>query len=138
MEWILLGLFLNLFDHLANLTDNKRFPDFSNQEVDKSYDKYMINRYVSMIDMFIPDVLPMNIFGDKIPDQIHYRYYFNSLPQKKIFFNYIKKSNGEYDKDELGLLYKYFQCGSNDLVEILKQTPKEQIDQIIDSFKEKV
>ena len=51
---------LSLFDHLNNLTENKTEYDPMNDVQTKSYEPYMINRYISMCDFYLPLVNEIN------------------------------------------------------------------------------
>ena len=126
---------LNIFDHLKNLTINKKQADFNSNEVDKSYKPYMINRYVSMSFMYIHDVLPLNILSN-IPKETHYRYLFNVLPKKSVFFNYIKgKKEKGISEEDMIILEKHFNTGTKDLELILEDMEKTDIKEICDMYK---
>jgi len=75
---------LDLFEHLGNLTHKKIFPDFSLDEVNKTYDIYMINKWLSMNEAFIPIVQLVNKKGE-LSKESHYRFLFNLLPQTYIY-----------------------------------------------------
>ena len=101
----------DLFSHLNNLTRDKVFPDFSLDEVEKSYQPYMINRYISMVDMWIPIVQLVNKTQGLTKEQ-HYRFLFNILPKTSVRFNYLKKGKkDEAGEDRKKLLMKHFKFG---------------------------
>ncbi len=121
----------NIFTHLKNLTEDKVLPDFKSVEFQKSYDPYMINRYISMCQMYISDVIPMNLFGDLIPKETQYRYYYNALPNRSVFFKYIKKSKNNISKDDEKVLVRHFECGSKDFKEIMKYIGEDEVKKIL-------
>lgn len=125
---------MNIFDHLNGLTYKKTFPDFGLEEVDKSFEPYMINRRISMFETWIPIVELMNEY--KIPKEVHYRFLFNLLPQKSVSFkNYLsKKKNDEVAEERKQILMKHFNFGSNDLECALSILTEEQISEICDKY----
>ena len=119
---------LSLFDHLNNLSEKKI--EF-NPEDHKNYEPYMINRFVSMCDLFIPLVNEINRYD--VPKELHYKYYLNSIPKRKQFFKYISKKKDEHKENRKNVM-KYFQCGSKDVVEYLKILTEEQLEEINKKF----
>ena len=124
---------MDIFYHLANLTSKKIFPDFSLEEVDKSYVPYMINRWLSMNEVFIPIVQLVNQ-NKNLPKEQHYRFLFNLLPQTYIRFNYLKKKKNELEDEKRELLMKHFDFGKNDLECLLSIYSEEQIQKILDKY----
>lgn len=86
---------LSLFDHLNNLSDKKI--DF-NPNDHKNYEPYMINRFVSMCDLFIPLVNEINRYD--VPKDVHYKYYLNSIPKGNSFLNIFPKKKTNTKKIE--------------------------------------
>ena len=80
---------MTIFDILTEITYNKSDLDFKNPEIDKLYDIYMINRWISMVESYIPILDACNYI--KITKQNHYNYLKAMIPKNKIFFKYIKK-----------------------------------------------
>lgn len=80
---------MNLFDYLKAVTNPNQEMDFSDPDVSQNYDMFMMNRWISMCETFLPVCAQINLF--EIPKEAHYRYYKTLLPQRNIFFNYIKK-----------------------------------------------
>ena len=127
---------MTLFDHLENLTRRKIYPDFSLEEVHKSYDPYMINRFLSMFDSWIP-IVELTNRGAKWDKEAHYRFLFNLIPQVSVNFgNYIKKKKNEVKDEERQLLLKYFGFGKNDLDSALEILTTDQINEIIKKYKD--
>ena len=119
---------ITLFDHLNNLTEKKLPADLSNDEVKKNYKKYMISRYVSMCEFMIPIVNEANKFD--LPLQVHYDYFLNILPQRKIYFQYIKK-NKDFDKEEQKYIAHYFGVGIKEANMYINMLSEEQIAEIL-------
>lgn len=123
---------MEIFDHLSNLTQFKKEVDFSNDEVKKSYVKYIINRWISMVEFFIPIVNQINKFD--VPEEIHYRFYLNVLPKRKIFFNYIKK-NKELNEKEKKYIAHYFEIGTKEADIYINILDNDQIQEILNTYK---
>lgn len=123
---------MEIFDHLNNLTQGKVEADFSNDEVKKSYNKFMINRFISMCDFFIPVVNEINRYD--LPPDVHYNYYLNALPKRKYFFNYIKKGK-ELNEEEKKYIAHYFECGKKQAEEYINIMDDDQIQEILNIYK---
>lgn len=125
---------MNIFDHLNNLTRNKIIPDFSDEDILKSYEPYMINRFLSMFDHWIPIIEIVN--QHKLDKENHYRFLFNLLPQVSVKFNYISKKKKDVKEEEKELLMRYFEFGEKDLEVCLRILDQKQIDSIISKYKD--
>lgn len=123
---------MEIFDHLNNLTQTKKEPDFSSDEFKKEYKKYMINRFISMCEFFIPVVNEINKYD--IPDEVHYNYYLNMLPQRKVFFNYIKKKK-DLDEEEKKYIAHYFEVGKKEAENYINILDDDQIMEILNIYK---
>ena len=100
---------MKLFDHLKNLTKTKQL---STEEDLKSYDNFMINRFVSMSDVFLPTVCELNQY--EIPKEVHQRFMIGFLPNRDQYWNYIKKSKKDDNKFELECLMLFYEIGPNE------------------------
>jgi len=123
---------LKLFDHLNNLTVNKTEFDVMNDEMVKSYTPYMINRFISMSELYLPIVNEINKCQN-IPKESHYTYYNTILPKRKQYFKYIKKKN-EISESDKELLCKYYKVGPRQIDEYVNILTKEQIQIIVDKY----
>jgi len=123
---------MDIFNHLENLTQLKKEADFSNDEIKKSYQKYMINRFISMCEFFVPVVNEINRYD--IPESVHYNYYLNILPKRKYFFNYIKKKK-ELDESEKKYIAHYFEVGMKEAENYINILDEDQITEILNIYK---
>lgn len=80
---------MNIFDILKEITFNKSELDFNNYEINKNYDIFMVNRWLSMCESYIPIIENCNI--KNITKKSHYNYLKLMIPKNTIFFKYIKK-----------------------------------------------
>lgn len=120
---------MKLFDHIDNVSLHKR--ELTEDEL-KSYSPYMINRFVSMSEMFLPMVNILNQFD--IPKDVHNRFMQGFIPKRKQYFKYIssKKDNKSY---EIECLQKYFEVGLNEAEGYLDILTAVQLKDIVDKFK---
>jgi len=123
---------MEIFDHLNNLTAFKKEADFRSDEVKKSYNKYMMNRWISMVEFFVPFVNEINRYD--IPESVHYDYYLSALPKRKIFFNYIKKKK-ELDEEEKRYIADYFEIGKKEADIYINILEEDEIQEILNIYK---
>lgn len=124
---------MKIFDHLTNLTAKKITPDFQLDEVKKSYDIYMINRFVSTFEHWIPIVELMNHYS--IPKEAHYQFMLNILPKMNVSFTgYISTKKKNVDEERRQILIKHFDFGSRDLDCALSILTDEQIEEICKKY----
>jgi hypothetical protein len=123
---------MSLFNHLDNLTINKIDYDKNNDVQSKTYNNFIINRFVSMVDMYIPIANEINRFD--VPKDVHYNYYKAILPKRKQYFKYIKEKK-EVDQKSKDLLCEYYKCAAGELEYHLKILTTEQIQTIVDLYK---
>jgi len=124
---------LNLFDHLVNLTTEKTEFDPNNDEQAKSYNPYMINRFISMDETYIPIVNEVNKYD--LPKDVHYNFWKAVLPQRRHYFKYMKNKK-EWDSDVKDKISRYFECGTNDVDNHLRVLTEEQVNSIISIYRD--
>ena len=120
----------SIFDHLNNICIDK-IPITEN---DKGYQPYMINRFVSMTNMYVPMVNEINKF--QLPIETHFQYMASILPKRKQFFKYIKKSKetSTYGND-LKCLSKYFEIGTKEAEQYMNFLDKDKIKAITELYR---
>ena len=123
---------MELFDYLNAFTFQKLDLDFNNDEINKKYQPFLINRFVSMAEIFIPLVNEINRYN--VPKSAHYRYYLQSLPKRKQYFKYIKKAK-DLDLDQKKLIAEYFEVGLKDAERYINIMEEKEIQDILDVFK---
>lgn len=125
---------MTIFEHLNNLTRNKIIPDFNNEEILKSYDPFMINRFLSFFEIWLPIIQLVNQTKN-LSKENHYRFLFNILPKTSVNFNnYIKKKK-DVSEEQKKLVMKYFNFGDGDLKDALDVLTDKQIENICNKFK---
>jgi len=123
---------MELFDYLTAMTVKKEDLDFDNEEVRKGYQPYMINRFVSMSEVFIHIVNEVNRYD--LPKSAHYAYFSSFLPKRKQFFKYIKKKK-DFTLIEKKVIANYFEVGIKDAERFIQILEEEQIKEILEIFK---
>jgi len=124
---------MELFDYLNGLTHKKEEQNFEDEEVSKGYFPYIISRWISMTEAFIPLVNEVNKYSD-IPKQQHYNFFLTTIPKRKNFFEYIKKKK-EVDDAEKKLVAHYFECSLKEAEEYCDILDNEQIKEIINIYR---
>lgn len=122
---------MELFDYLKALTESKEELDFDNDEVRKGYSPYMINKFVSMVEIFIPLVNEINMY--EVPKETHFQYFATTLPKRKQYFKYLKKSKDLSEDDKL-LLANHFQIGKKDAEKYIQMLDEKELQEIIDIY----
>ncbi len=120
---------------MNNLTQYKIIPDFGLDDVNKSYDPYQVNRFISMFEAWLPIVDLVN--EHKMPKEAHYKFLLHMLPKTSVSFkNYIKKKKvNELFEEQKEILMNHFNFGTNDLEYALEVMTKEDIQEICDKYK---
>ena len=80
---------VDLFEILDDLTVKKKPFDRDNEEYVKGYPVFMVNRFVSMVDLYLPIINELNKYPD-IPKSAHYRYLNQTLPKRKHWWKVIE------------------------------------------------
>lgn len=120
---------MTLFDHLNNICLDKKILNQNDKESIKNYDSFMINRFISMSEIYLDLVNTINHYSD-IPKHIHSRFYSFIIPKRKQFFKYIKKKK-DINQDNKKYIMDFFNCGSNDIEKILDILSEDQIKKIV-------
>jgi hypothetical protein len=123
---------MEIFDYLKALTDGNENLDFDNDEIEKNYQPYMINRFISMCDLYVPIVNEINKYD--IPKKAHFQYFFSILPKRKQFFNYIKKKK-DLNENQKIILCNYFQIGKKEVDEYIRLLDESQIEEILEIYR---
>ena len=121
------------------LVHKKHWDDFTDSD-QKSFNSFIINRWLSMDKEFteIVNVFQKYSIGTLEPREV-YKWYCDILPKGKRFNKCIKgKKSIKYDKELVDILVKHFECSKlqvkdyldlideNELIEILKSYGKDK------------
>jgi hypothetical protein len=123
---------IGLFDFTTNFcvdkADLRKHPVF-----EKSYDRYMVNRVLSMSPKTCHLAMFMSTYQD-IPKQQHFAFLQNEIDREHIYFNYVKASE-EIPKKTLKYIREYFQCNISRALEYIRMMSEKQLDTILELYK---
>lgn len=119
-----------LFDFLNGMTIHKTEFDFTDNEIDSAYSQYMINRFISMSEVYLP--IARELVRGRYPNDVHYNMLKSMMPKQKIYFPYIKPVK-KYSDKELLILSNYYEVGNHDLPEIINNMSEADVNSILES-----
>lgn len=113
---------LSLFDVLNSLYHSK---DLKFNEIEKTYNPYMINKFVSMNSDLILVANEMNI-NPFLSKQVQFDFYTSIIRKKKRYTKYLKA-----DKEEIIDIIKfYMKCSNEKAKDILRLLSEEQVTEL--------
>jgi hypothetical protein len=125
---------MTLFDHINNLIyKNKKWEDFTEEEC-KSFNVYMINKFISMKPEYTDVVNQIQHYTGDLSAQTIFNFYYNLLPKKKTYFKYIKGNKVEIDQNIVDILCLHFECGEKHILEYMNLLSSEQIKEILNKY----
>lgn len=118
---------MGLLDHLNNITYQKKFWDELDDKDKKSFNYYMINRFLSMEFDYIEVINYLQKYSSVLSNKDIYNLYVSFFPKKKVYNKYIKKLKVSKHDD---VIYKVVQDrfdvskkNVDEYIEILKSYP---------------
>lgn len=105
-----------IFNHIKQLTSKKDIQYFDNLSVEdsKSYNVYMINRFLSMKYDWIDIVNYVQQFSQQLGKKGIHRVYDEIIPKGNTYLEYIKPNvNIVYNQIAVSILKKHFEIGEN-------------------------
>lgn len=124
---------MELFTYLENLTEKKIPFDSKNDDMVKGYNPYIINRFISMCESFIPLANEINKYPN-LSKETHYNFYLSTLPKRKAYFKYIKKDK-DLTEEEVEYVAEYFNITTREAKGHIKILDKESINTIIKKYR---
>jgi len=114
---------MKIFDWLNQITYEKQPWNSFTEEDKKSFEPYMIHRFLSMNPDYIEFVNLVQVFPITDKEKI-YNIYLYMIPKKKMFLKYIKSSKTKRQEKLLGYIASYYECSlgeANEYVDILRE-----------------
>jgi hypothetical protein len=114
---------MKIFDWLNQITYDKQPWNSFTEEDKKSFEPYMIHRFLSMNPEYIEFVNLVQTFPYTDKEKI-YNIYLYMIPKKKMFLKYIKSSAKKRQEKLLGYIASYYECSlgeANEYVDILRE-----------------
>jgi hypothetical protein len=122
-----IGLFEFTTNFCVNKADLREHPVF-----EKSYDRYMVNRVLSMSPKTCHLALFMSNWRD-IPKRQHFAFLQNEIDRENIYFNYVKRSD-EIPLKTIKYIREYFVCNEERAIEYIRMMSEKQLDTIIELY----
>ena len=127
---------MTLFDWLKEITYKKgEWKSFSDDDK-KSWNNYMIHRFMSMSPNYIEAVNIIQKY-QYLTDKQVYTIYKNLIPKSNVFLKYIKGKKDKTPLEDLRYLSEYFECSIREVKDYINLTPKKELVGILDNFKVK-
>jgi len=114
---------MKIFDWLNQITYDKQPWNSFTEEDKKSFEPYMIHRFLSMNPEYIEFVNLVQTFPYTDKEKI-YNIYLYMIPKKKMFLKYIKSSSKKRQEKLLGYVASYYECSlgeANEYIDILRE-----------------
>ena len=114
---------MKIFDWLNQITYEKQPWNSFTEEDKKSFEPYMIHRFLSMNPEYIEFVNLVQTFPYTDKEKI-YNIYLYMIPKKKMFLKYIKSSLKKRQEKLLGYVASYYECSlgeANEYIDILRE-----------------
>lgn len=120
----------DLFSIIKDLTQNKK-PWINLEEEDIiQINPFILNRFLSMNKEFIELVNYIQWIPYENKES-YYKIYFDILPKKSLWLQYLKTKNKENNKDLLKILSQYWECSQKEVNENIKFISKDNIKEIL-------
>jgi hypothetical protein len=112
---------MTIFDFIQEITFNKTPWDNFTETDKKSFEPYMINRYLSMEPKYIEIVNYVQGLNIQDKEKI-YKIYSGLIPKNKVYLKYVKGKKMEHNSELTMYISEYFNCSmqeAKDYIEIL-------------------
>lgn len=127
---------MRIFDWLKEITLNKNDWDSFSEEDKKSFNAWLVNRFLSMNPDYI-EVVDMVQKYQHLTDKQLYTLYQTLIPRKNVFLKYIKGKKDKNSTEDLQYLARYFECSIREVKDYMEFTPQNEMVNILDNFKVK-
>ena len=127
---------MTIFDWIGQILVDKKPWDSFTEEEQKTFNAFIINRWLSMDEEFIEVVNYFQKYavGTLEPREV-YKWYSDFLPKGKRFNKYIKgKKDKKYDPELINIMCEYFQCSKTEVKENLSLISKEELKEILQKY----
>ena len=117
------------------LVHKKSWNEFQ-EEDQKKFSSFIVNRFLSMDEEFIEVV---NMFqkysiGTLEPREV-YKWYCDVLPKGKRYNKYIKgKKQTKYDSELIEIMCKHYEVSKNECIEYLELISKQELKSILEMY----
>jgi len=126
----------SLFDHIKQITDvqNQNYWDNITDADKKSWNNYMVHRFLSMKQEWIEVVNEIQRYWELKPKSV-YQFYTNILPKGRTFLKYTKsKKKSKIEKWAMDILCDYFEDSSENIEKTLDIMGKDVVYSIVSKY----
>jgi hypothetical protein len=124
---------LTLFDWLKEITYNKGEWDSFSSEDKKTFNIWMVNKFLSMNQDYI-ELVNMVQKYNFLDDKQVYTLYKNIIPKRNVFLKFIKGKKDKNNNEELVYLAQYFGCSIREVKDYINLLSKDDVKDILDNF----
>jgi len=121
---------MTLFDWLKEITEKKSEWSYFSEEDKKSWNTYMILKFLSMNKDYIEFIDQFQKYNTLTPEHV-YIVLKNVIPKAKVWLKFVKSSTKEANKELIKLLSSYFECSREEAKINLDLLSIEQINDIL-------
>jgi hypothetical protein len=101
---------MNLFNWIDELFVKKRAWDSFSAEDQKKFSPFMVNRYLSMNNDFLPIINHFQkLTIEVMPIGVVYKFYCSLLPKKKTYLRYLSGKKTKTNEKVVPFIQKYFE-----------------------------
>ncbi len=123
---------MKIFDWLNQITYNKKGWDTFSEEDHKSFNIFIINRFLSMNEEWIEIINVLQQYTIGMENKDVYNLYKTLIPKEKKFLRYIKgKKDKKYNKDLIKILCDYFECSKSQVLEYIDLLSKDELKSVL-------
>jgi hypothetical protein len=121
---------MTLFDWLNQILLHKKdWKEFDEVE-QKTFNTFMINRFLSMSDDFVDAVNICQEHTFEMEDKDVYNLYKKLIPKQKKFLRYIKGKKDKYSKKLLKFLAEHYQVSQREVIDYMHMIDTEHIEKL--------
>ena len=127
---------MTIIDWINQVLVHKKEWDSFSETNQKTFNSFIINRWLSMDEEFIEVVNYFQKYSiGTLESREVYKWYADFLPKGKRFNRYIKgKKDKKYDPELITIMCEYFQCSKTETKENLSLISKEEVNQILEKY----
>ena len=127
---------MTIIEWMDQLLVHKKPWDSFDESDQKTFNSFIINRWLSMDEEFIEVVNYFQKYAiGTLESREVYKWYSDFLPKGKRFNKYIKgKKDKKYDSELINIMCEYFQCSKTEAKENLSYISKEEVNQILEKY----
>ena len=127
---------MTIIDWINQVLDHKKDWDSFSESDQKTFNTFIINRWLSMDPEFVEVVNYFQKYSiGTLESREVYKWYADFLQKGKRFNKYIKgKKDKKYDPELITTVCEYFQCSKLEAKENLSFMSKDEVNQILEKY----